>query len=194
MANLARAVAPGGRLYLACLRDTDSYLVGDAMYPCARMSERTCSARPDGARLRHDAVGDRSVGRGRPGAGRRGRRRARRRDQARDRARYRTLIVAELLVGRALEHGAVLAHAAQVVEHVGREDLAGGDDRNARGIGGDGLARDRADGARSPGSCAWAQTSRRAESAPCRAAAAARGRRRRGAAAPRSPAMVSSAS
>jgi hypothetical protein len=39
MANLARAVAPGGRLYLACLRDTDRYLVGDAMYPCARIAE-----------------------------------------------------------------------------------------------------------------------------------------------------------
>jgi hypothetical protein len=39
MANLARVVAPGGRLYLACLRDTDSYLVGDTMYPCARISE-----------------------------------------------------------------------------------------------------------------------------------------------------------
>jgi SAM-dependent methyltransferase len=39
MANLARAVAPGGRLYLACLRDTDRYLVGDAMYPCARIGE-----------------------------------------------------------------------------------------------------------------------------------------------------------
>ena len=41
MANLARAVAPGGRLYLACLQDTDRYLVGDAMYPCARIAERT---------------------------------------------------------------------------------------------------------------------------------------------------------
>jgi len=39
MANLARVVAPGGHLYLACLRDTESYLVGDTMYPCARISE-----------------------------------------------------------------------------------------------------------------------------------------------------------
>src|SRR4029453_14670249 len=43
MANLARVVPPGGRLYLACLRDTDQYLVGDAMYPCARISEQDVS-------------------------------------------------------------------------------------------------------------------------------------------------------
>jgi SAM-dependent methyltransferase len=43
MANLARAVAPGGRLYLACLRDTDEYLVGDTMYPCANISESDVS-------------------------------------------------------------------------------------------------------------------------------------------------------
>jgi len=39
MANLARAVAPGGQLFLSCLRDTDSYLVGGTAYPCARISE-----------------------------------------------------------------------------------------------------------------------------------------------------------
>lgn len=39
MAHLARVVAPGGHLYLACLRDTSAYLVGDAMYPCARIAE-----------------------------------------------------------------------------------------------------------------------------------------------------------
>jgi hypothetical protein len=40
MANLARVVAPGGQLFLACLRDTDSYIVGGTPYPCARISER----------------------------------------------------------------------------------------------------------------------------------------------------------
>jgi hypothetical protein len=39
MANLARVVAPGGQLFLACLRDTDSYLVDGTPYPCARISE-----------------------------------------------------------------------------------------------------------------------------------------------------------
>jgi hypothetical protein len=39
MSNLARAVQPGGLLFLAVLRDTDSYLVGDEMYPCARLTE-----------------------------------------------------------------------------------------------------------------------------------------------------------
>ena len=39
MANLCRTVAPGGMLYLACLRNTDYYAVGDARYPCARISE-----------------------------------------------------------------------------------------------------------------------------------------------------------
>jgi SAM-dependent methyltransferase len=39
MANLARVVAPGGQLFLACLRDTDSYLVGECAYPCARITE-----------------------------------------------------------------------------------------------------------------------------------------------------------
>jgi hypothetical protein len=39
MRNLARAVQPGGLLFLAVLRDTDSYLVGDEMYPCARLKE-----------------------------------------------------------------------------------------------------------------------------------------------------------
>jgi hypothetical protein len=39
MANLARVVAPGGQLFLACLRDTDSYMVGGTPYPCARISE-----------------------------------------------------------------------------------------------------------------------------------------------------------
>jgi hypothetical protein len=43
MANLARVVPPSGRLYLACLRDTDRYLVGDAMYPCARIREQDVS-------------------------------------------------------------------------------------------------------------------------------------------------------
>ncbi len=39
MANLCRTVAPGGMLYLSCLRNTDYYLVGDTRYPCARISE-----------------------------------------------------------------------------------------------------------------------------------------------------------
>lgn len=39
VANLCRAVAPGGYLYLSCLRNTDYYLVGDTQYPCARISE-----------------------------------------------------------------------------------------------------------------------------------------------------------
>jgi hypothetical protein len=40
MANLAATVAPGGRLFLSCLADTDFYLVGATRYPCARISER----------------------------------------------------------------------------------------------------------------------------------------------------------
>jgi hypothetical protein len=40
MANLARVVAPGGRLLLACLADTDFYRVGDSSYPCARVTAR----------------------------------------------------------------------------------------------------------------------------------------------------------
>jgi hypothetical protein len=40
MANLAAAVAPGGRLLLSCLADTDFYLVGGTQYPCARISKR----------------------------------------------------------------------------------------------------------------------------------------------------------
>ena len=39
MANLCRAVAPGGHLFLSCLRNTDFYMVGDTRYPCARISE-----------------------------------------------------------------------------------------------------------------------------------------------------------
>ena len=39
MENLARVVAPRGQLFLTCLRDTDSYVVGDTAYPCARISE-----------------------------------------------------------------------------------------------------------------------------------------------------------
>lgn len=39
MANLCRAVAPGGYLFLSCLRNTDFYMVGDVRYPCARISE-----------------------------------------------------------------------------------------------------------------------------------------------------------
>jgi hypothetical protein len=39
MANLCRAVAPGGYLFLSCLRNTDFYMVGDMRYPCARISE-----------------------------------------------------------------------------------------------------------------------------------------------------------
>lgn len=39
MANLCRVVAPGGYLFLCCLRDTDFYLVGDTRYPCARITE-----------------------------------------------------------------------------------------------------------------------------------------------------------
>lgn len=39
MANLADGVAPGGHLFLACLRETDFYLVGDARYPCAHVTE-----------------------------------------------------------------------------------------------------------------------------------------------------------
>jgi hypothetical protein len=39
MANLADSVAPGGLLFLACLRETDFYLVGDARYPCANVTE-----------------------------------------------------------------------------------------------------------------------------------------------------------
>ena len=38
MANLSRVVARGGRLFLACLADTDGYLVGDTIYPCARIT------------------------------------------------------------------------------------------------------------------------------------------------------------
>jgi hypothetical protein len=40
MANLAAVVAPGGRLFLSCLADTDFYLVGATQYPCARISKR----------------------------------------------------------------------------------------------------------------------------------------------------------
>jgi hypothetical protein len=39
MANLCRAVAPGGYLFLSCLRNTDFYMVGTTRYPCARISE-----------------------------------------------------------------------------------------------------------------------------------------------------------
>jgi predicted TPR repeat methyltransferase len=39
MANLCRTVAPGGMLYLSCLRNTDYYVVGDSRYPCAYISE-----------------------------------------------------------------------------------------------------------------------------------------------------------
>jgi hypothetical protein len=39
MTNLCRTVAPGGMLYLSCLRNTDHYLVGDTRYPCARITE-----------------------------------------------------------------------------------------------------------------------------------------------------------
>lgn len=39
MENLGRLVAPGGHLFLSCLRDTDFYLVDDTEYPCARISE-----------------------------------------------------------------------------------------------------------------------------------------------------------
>ncbi len=39
MANLGRVVAPGGHLFMACLRETDFYLVGDTRYPCACISE-----------------------------------------------------------------------------------------------------------------------------------------------------------
>jgi hypothetical protein len=39
MANLAATVAPGGRLFLSCLADTDFYLVGGTQYPCARISK-----------------------------------------------------------------------------------------------------------------------------------------------------------
>ena len=39
VAHLSRAVAPGGLLFLTCLRDTDFYLVGDTRYPCARITE-----------------------------------------------------------------------------------------------------------------------------------------------------------
>jgi SAM-dependent methyltransferase len=38
MANLARLVAPGGRLFLSCLADTNFYRVGGADYPCARVT------------------------------------------------------------------------------------------------------------------------------------------------------------
>jgi hypothetical protein len=38
MANLARLVAPGGRLFLSCLADTDFYRVGGSNYPCARVT------------------------------------------------------------------------------------------------------------------------------------------------------------
>jgi hypothetical protein len=40
MTNLAAAVAPGGRLFLSCLADTDFYLVGGTQYPCARISRQ----------------------------------------------------------------------------------------------------------------------------------------------------------
>jgi hypothetical protein len=39
MGNLARLVAPGGHLFLSCLRDTDFYVVDGSAYPCARISE-----------------------------------------------------------------------------------------------------------------------------------------------------------
>lgn len=39
MGHLSRVVAPGGLLFLSCLRDTDFYLVGDRRYPCARVTE-----------------------------------------------------------------------------------------------------------------------------------------------------------
>lgn len=39
MANLCEAVQPGGHLFLACLRETDFYLVGDTRYPCATITE-----------------------------------------------------------------------------------------------------------------------------------------------------------
>ena len=38
MANLARVIAPGGRLFLSCLADTDFYRVGASNYPCARIT------------------------------------------------------------------------------------------------------------------------------------------------------------
>jgi hypothetical protein len=38
MANLARVVAPGGRLFLSCLAHTDFYRVGGSNYPCARVT------------------------------------------------------------------------------------------------------------------------------------------------------------
>jgi len=38
MANLARVVAPGGRLFLSCLAHTDFYKVGGSDYPCARVT------------------------------------------------------------------------------------------------------------------------------------------------------------
>jgi hypothetical protein len=40
MTNLSRVVAPGGRLFLSCLDDTDFYRVGDAHFPCARVTAR----------------------------------------------------------------------------------------------------------------------------------------------------------
>ncbi len=40
MTNLARLVAPGGRLFLSCLADTDFYRVGASNYPCARVTAR----------------------------------------------------------------------------------------------------------------------------------------------------------
>jgi hypothetical protein len=39
MENLTRLVAPGGHLFLSCLRDTDFYMVDGTEYPCARISE-----------------------------------------------------------------------------------------------------------------------------------------------------------
>ncbi len=38
MTNLARVVAPGGRLFLSCLANTDFYRVGGSDYPCARVT------------------------------------------------------------------------------------------------------------------------------------------------------------
>lgn len=39
IANLCRTVAPGGMLYLSCLRNTDYYMVGGTRFPCACISE-----------------------------------------------------------------------------------------------------------------------------------------------------------
>ena len=60
MGHLAGVVAPGGYLFLACLRDTSGYLVGDTTYPCAHICDADLLRVLPRARLRHESVRGRS--------------------------------------------------------------------------------------------------------------------------------------